>query len=94
MLEAEQVRAAAEEHRASAARAEAEAQEKAAQARREQALAARGNADADEAMGQARAHHDEARSVDPDVSDTGEDEARELELERDANPAGRGASRD
>jgi hypothetical protein len=39
-------------------------------------------------MDEARTHHDEARSIDPDMSDTGEEEAREL----DPEAAGGGSS--
>ena len=78
-IQAESARATSDERAARAQRAEAEAEEKAAQARREGAVAQQSSAEAERQSEAARAHHDRARRLDPDISDTGEEEAREID---------------
>jgi hypothetical protein len=72
---AEDARAAADEQAARAERVRAEAQEKEAAARREEVVAQKRGEVAEHQTVAAREQHDRARSVDPDVADSGEDEA-------------------
>jgi predicted Holliday junction resolvase-like endonuclease len=74
-IQAESARASADEQAAEAKRAQAEAEERAAQAREEHAAAERRALEAEQLTEDARAHHDQARAVDPDVSDSAQDEA-------------------
>jgi hypothetical protein len=83
-VQAETARADAEEKAAHAQRAEAEAQERQAQARREAATSKSAAAQAEQEAQQARTRHDRARSLDPDRSDSGEDEARAIDEEVDS----------
>jgi hypothetical protein len=74
-IQAESVRASADAQAADAKRAEAEADERAAQARLARAAASRTEFEAEHMSEDARSHHDQARALDPDASDTGQDEA-------------------
>ena len=69
------------------------AEEKAALARKEGATAQQRDSEAQRQSEAARTHHDRARRIDPDVSDSGEEEAQELERqtheERSQGDAGR-----
>lgn len=76
-------RAAADEESARAQRVRAEADEKAAQARRNEIAAQERAGDAERETLVAREHHDRAREIDPDASDTGEDEARRINEQGD-----------
>jgi biopolymer transport protein ExbB/TolQ len=91
-IQVESARASADEKAAQSARAEAEADEKAAQAKRAAAQAQQQASRAEHESEIVRAHHDRARSVDPDVGDDGEAEARALD-ERSAEEADEGATR-
>jgi FtsZ-interacting cell division protein ZipA len=75
---AEDARAAADEETARAQRVRAEADEKEAEARRHEIAAQERTGEAEGKTVVAREHHDRAREVDPDVSDSGEDEALDL----------------
>jgi F0F1-type ATP synthase membrane subunit b/b' len=79
-VQAEGARASAEEQAAQARRSEAEAEELAAKARKDRA-AAEQQMEAERESQAARNHHDEAREVDPEMSDTGHEEA--ITMDRD-----------
>jgi flagellar biosynthesis/type III secretory pathway M-ring protein FliF/YscJ len=74
-LRANRQRAAADEQAARAKQAQAEAEEKAATARRESATAEERAQLADRERRLADERHEEARSIDPDVTDNGDHEA-------------------
>ena len=75
---AQDARAAADEESARAERVRAEADEKEAGARRHEIAAQERAGDAEGKTVMAREHHERAREVDPDVGDSGEDEALDL----------------
>jgi FtsZ-interacting cell division protein ZipA len=77
-IQVEAAQASADRRAAHARRAEAEAEEKAAQARHDKALAQQETVAVEQKAEFARDHYDRARAVDPDSSDTGEEEARRL----------------
>jgi F0F1-type ATP synthase membrane subunit b/b' len=80
-VQAEGARASAEEQAAQARRSEAEAEELAAKARKDRAAAEQQRMEAERESQAARNHHDEAREVDPEMSDTGHEEA--ITMDRD-----------
>jgi F0F1-type ATP synthase membrane subunit b/b' len=79
--QAEGARASADEQAAQARRSEAEAEELAAKARKDRAAAEQRAMEAERQSEAARSHHDQARQVDPDMSDSGHEEA--LTIDRD-----------
>jgi FtsZ-interacting cell division protein ZipA len=81
---AQDARAATDEESARAERVRAEADEKEAEARRHEIAAQQRAGEAEGKTVVAREHHERAREVDPDVSDSGEDEARDLDEEADS----------
>jgi FtsZ-interacting cell division protein ZipA len=81
---AQDARAAADEESARAERVRAEADEKEAEARRHEIAAQQRAGEAEGKTVVAREHHERAREVDPDVSDSGEDEARDLDDDADS----------
>jgi FtsZ-interacting cell division protein ZipA len=83
-VRAQSAQASAQERFARADRAEAEAQEKAAEARRARLSAEQRAAEAQRDLARARNGHDHARSLDPDVGDDAELEAREIDRRRGA----------
>src|SRR5205814_4464497 len=83
-LQAETTRAEADQRAARAQRAEAEAEEKAALARKEGATAQQRESEAQRQSEAARTHHVRACRIDPDVSDSGEEEARKLDRQAQA----------
>jgi FtsZ-interacting cell division protein ZipA len=97
-IQMEAARASAGRHAARARRAEAEAEEKAAEARLDKALAQQQGVATEQNAAFARDHYDRAHTVDPDSSDTGEQEAHKLNnksaesaIEPASEPAGRDA---
>ena len=74
-IQAESARASADEQAAQARRAQAEAEERAAQARQGHAAAGRQAVEAEHLTESARDQHAQARAIDPDASDSGQDEA-------------------
>ena len=80
-IQVEASRASAAERAARAQRAQAEAEERTAQARQDSALAQKEARAAEEQTAMAREHYDRARAVDPDSSDTGEEEAHAVNEE-------------
>jgi hypothetical protein len=77
-IQVEAAQASADRHAAHARRADAEAEEKSAEARHDKALAQQESDAIEQQAALARDHYDRARAVDPDSSDTGEEEAHEL----------------
>ena len=74
-IQAESARASADEQAAQAKRAQAEAEERAAQARQGHAAAERRAVEAEHLTESARDQHAQARAIDPNASDSGQDEA-------------------
>lgn len=79
-------RAAADEQAARAARLRAEGDEKLAAARRGEVAAGRRSSEAERRSVAAREQHDRARRIDPDSSDSGEEEAIALDEQAGAPP--------
>lgn len=74
-IQAKSARASADEQAAQAKRAQAEAEERAAQARQTHAAAERRAVEAEHLTESTRDQHAQARAIDPDATDSGEDEA-------------------
>jgi hypothetical protein len=74
-IQADSARASADEQAAEALRVQAEAEERAAQARQGRAAADRQSLEAERLTESARDQHAQARAIDPDASDSGQDEA-------------------